>query len=226
MALKLYRRHRTECEGGHPEDSRSGEFEEGRRGWKRCGCLIHASGTVLGKFSRKQTGKSSWDEARTVAVVWETSGGDGEVPAAPPKIEPPAKTTIERAVLAYLAERAEISAPNTLRKNRFLLNKLKAHSEQRGYVLIEQWTPLDVREFRALWKVSPHTASKNMTIVKSFFEFAVSNEWLSRSPARLIREVRGKATDNAKERIPFSDEEIKRMFEACETLYGKMPIRW
>ena len=34
MALKLYRRHRKECEGGHPEDSRSGEFEEGRRGWK------------------------------------------------------------------------------------------------------------------------------------------------------------------------------------------------
>jgi hypothetical protein len=29
MALKLYRRHRTECEGGHPDDTRSGEFDEG-----------------------------------------------------------------------------------------------------------------------------------------------------------------------------------------------------
>jgi len=38
MALKLYRRHRIECEGGHSEDARTGEFEEGRRGWKRCGC--------------------------------------------------------------------------------------------------------------------------------------------------------------------------------------------
>jgi hypothetical protein len=36
MALKLYRRHRKECEGGHPEDSRTGEFEEGRRGRKKC----------------------------------------------------------------------------------------------------------------------------------------------------------------------------------------------
>jgi len=60
MALKLYRRHRTECEGGHPEDARSGEFEEGRRGWKRCACLIHVSGTLGGKFNRKQTGKSEW----------------------------------------------------------------------------------------------------------------------------------------------------------------------
>lgn len=181
---------------------------------------------MQGKFSRKQTGKSIWHEARAVASVWETSGWDGEVPTTPLLTEPPAKRTIEEAVSAYLAERAEISAPNTLRKNRFLLNKLKAHSEERGYVRIGQWTPLDVREFRAAWKVSPQTASKNMTIVKSFFEFALSNEWLARNPARRVREVRGKVIDNAKERTPFSDDEIKRMFEACATLYGKTPIRW
>jgi len=28
MALKLHRRHPKECQGGHLEDSRSGEFEE------------------------------------------------------------------------------------------------------------------------------------------------------------------------------------------------------
>src|SRR5215472_11516750 len=71
MALKLYRRHRKECEGDHPEDSRSGEFEEGRRGWKRCACLIHAAGTLGGKFNRKQTGKSDWHEAKALAASWE-----------------------------------------------------------------------------------------------------------------------------------------------------------
>jgi hypothetical protein len=34
MALKLYRRHRKEREAGHPEDERTGEVEERRRGWK------------------------------------------------------------------------------------------------------------------------------------------------------------------------------------------------
>ncbi len=67
MALTLYRRHRTECEGGHPEDTRSGEFEEERRGWKNCACLIHASGTLGGEFNRKQTGKSDWDALRKTA---------------------------------------------------------------------------------------------------------------------------------------------------------------
>lgn len=46
------------------EDTRSGEFEEGPRGWKKCACLIHVSGTLGGKFNRRQTGKSDWEEAK------------------------------------------------------------------------------------------------------------------------------------------------------------------
>ena len=53
MALKLYRRHRKECEAKHPEGHRTGEFEESRRGWKHCACLIHATGSINGKFNRR-----------------------------------------------------------------------------------------------------------------------------------------------------------------------------
>ena len=67
MALPLYRRHRLECEAGRPEDTKSGEWEERRKGWKRCSCLIHLSGTLDGKYSRKATTTSDWLEARQVA---------------------------------------------------------------------------------------------------------------------------------------------------------------
>jgi site-specific recombinase XerD len=95
-------------------------------------------------------------------------------------------------------------------------------------VLIDQWGPFDVREFRQSWQVSSVTAGKDMAVVKSFFEFALSNEWITRNPARLVKNPRGCAGNDphAKERVPFSDEELKRMFEACETKYGKRPIRW
>jgi choline dehydrogenase-like flavoprotein len=36
MGLSRYRRHRRDCKTGHPEESRSGEFEERKKGWKRC----------------------------------------------------------------------------------------------------------------------------------------------------------------------------------------------
>jgi len=62
------------CKAGRLEDSKSGQFEEGRRGWKRCACLIHATGSVEGKFSRQSTGKSDWEQANSVAAAWESTG--------------------------------------------------------------------------------------------------------------------------------------------------------
>src|ERR1700728_4335166 len=107
MALTLYRRHRIECEGGQPEDSRSGEFEEGRRGWKKCACLIHVSGTLGGKSSRKQTGKSKWDEAKAVAAVWEQAQSwDGPAPVgltpAPAPLAADNRIRIADALTAFL----------------------------------------------------------------------------------------------------------------------------
>ena len=71
MALNLYRRHRKECEAGRAEDSNSGEFAERTRGWKRCACVIFVSGTLAGRFSRKRTGATTWDEARAYAAAVE-----------------------------------------------------------------------------------------------------------------------------------------------------------
>ena len=71
MPLHLYRRHRQQCEGGHPEDSRSDDFQERKKGWKKCSCFIFASGTLSHKFGRKYTGKTNWDEAKVVAGAWE-----------------------------------------------------------------------------------------------------------------------------------------------------------
>lgn len=137
--------------------------------------------------------------------------------------------TIERAVATFLAEHAETSAQkHTQKKYRILMNKLRVYSEAKGYVVIDRWGPIDVREFRSTWPVSPATAAKNMSNLKAFFEFAVSNEWIARNPARLLKNPRGRASSDPRqeERSPFSDEELKRMFEASETQYGKRSIRW
>jgi site-specific recombinase XerD len=233
MALTLYRRHRLECEGGHAEDARSGEFEEGRRGWKKCACLIHVSGTLSGKFSRKKTGKSDWDEAKAVVAIWEAAQSWDGVPKVeapvPPAPEPDAsRVTIERAIKAFTAEFQEHAAINTQKKYRLLLAKLKTFSEEHGIVTIDQWGPINVREFRASWSVSPQTAAKNMSTVKAFFEFCLSNEWIPRNPARLVKNQRGRdAADRRNEqKLPFSDAELKAMYETCETKYGKQEIRW
>jgi site-specific recombinase XerD len=94
-------------------------------------------------------------------------------------------------------------------------------ANSRGYVMLNQWTPIDVREMRASWSVSSQTAAKNMSTVKALFEFCVANEWLPRNPARLVKNQRSRdATDRRNEqKLPFSDAELRAMYEACETKY-------
>lgn len=240
MALNLYRRHGSNCPGGRALHDMTYEADELRRTWKNCACPIYASGTLNGRFKRKNTEQKHWPEAIAIAGTWETAcRWDGDTRPAPSEQQPPLSNesitpssgegvTIERAVAAFLAEHSESSATNTQKKYSIMMKKLKAHSAEKGYVKITQWGPIDVREFRQSWNVSSVTAAKNMSSVKAFFEFALSNEWITRNPARLVKNPRGRAGDDlrTRERSPFSDEELKRMFEACETLYGKQPIRW
>ena len=182
-------------------------------------------GTLGGQFKRKNTKQTAWPEGKAVASAWEAAGRWQDERAAPPGPSQPAPepltstpegVTIERAAAAFLGEHAESSAPNTQRNYGFLVKKFKAYSVEKGYVMLDQWGPIDVREFRQSWQVSPVTAAKNMSTVKAFFEFAVSNEWIVRNPARLVKNPRGRAgaDSRSKERLPFSDEELKQMFEA------------
>lgn len=232
MALNLYRRHRRGCKAGHPEQSRSGELEERKKGWQRCSCPISASGVLAKHFKRRNTDQVTWEQARKVADVWEQAGSwDGlpttQVPAEPvPQSNSP--MTVERAVKAFLDEHRRQSAPNTIRKRVALMAKFTRYSEQLGYISLNRWTVNDVREFRASWTVSPFTASKEFSILKSFFEFCLANEWLDRNPAKLVRKIRGRsATDTRnQQKLPFCDEELQRMYDACQSTYGKQQIKW
>jgi hypothetical protein len=61
--LSLCRSTACECAARHPEESRSGEFEERKKGWRECDCQIFASGTLVGKFRPRSTTALSWDDA-------------------------------------------------------------------------------------------------------------------------------------------------------------------
>ena len=225
MALKLYRRHRKECEGGHPEDARTGQFEEGRRGWKRCACIIHVAGTLGKKFNRRQTGETDWERARAVADACQKTGSwDGEITPPPqPLPEPsPHRVNVSTATKTFLDELQETAAFATHKKYRLLMARLKKFSEQRGYVMIDQWEPIDVRQFRSTWPLSPQTAVRRMAMLKPFFEYCVSNKWMPSNPARSIKNPKGREMSSRanEQKLPFTDDEIKKMYEACQR-YGK-----
>ena len=222
MALTLYRRHRTECEGGHAEDSRSGEFEEGRRGWKKCACLIHVSGTLGRKFSRKQTGKSDWKEAKAVVAVWEAAQSwDGPVTVEPaPESPAPAsgRITIANAIAAFLAVRegAKI-APSTLRKYRTFTKQLREYADSKGYVMLDQFTSTDIDVFYATWKLGARAKGKALGTLRSFFRFCMNPELLAKNPVTSdLKPPLG--ANRVANKVPFTDAELERIMDACDKL--------
>ena len=115
MPIALYRRHRQSCKAGHQHNSRTSEYDERKKNWKRCACPIFASGSLNGIFKRQNTGHWEWENAKRAAANFETCGSwDG------PKAEPPApaaavpgaadakRTTIEDATRAFLAQPPEL----------------------------------------------------------------------------------------------------------------------
>jgi len=129
------------------------------------------------------------------------------------------RISIENACKAFLTEGQEHAAFATQKKYRLMLAKFRAFSANRGYTLIDQWGPSDVRDFRSSWSISPQTAQRRMSMLKAFFEYCLSNEWVERNAARLIKNPKGRdAGDRRNEqKLPFTDDDIKRMYDACPT---------
>src|SRR5580658_3505875 len=126
MALNLYRRHGSDCAGGRPHQATTYESDEIRRSWKRCLCPVYASGTIDGRFKRRNTERATWDEAKAVVRTWEDAAswdGVAKLPAPLPP-EPPAadanRITIERAIQAFTTE-YQNHAANTQKNYRLLL---------------------------------------------------------------------------------------------------------
>jgi len=223
MALRLYRRHRRECEAGHPEDFKSGEFEEGRRGWKRCGCPIHASGTIRRKFERQSTGQWEWDAARAVAAQREST----ETWYGLPRMEAPephpfsiaqaASPTIPEATEAFLSkcETRDIRR-TTLAKYRSFTNQLNAYAANRGYIQIDQLSVLDMDRFYASWTDAIRSRAKKLERLKSFIQFCKKRNWLAEDIAEDLDAPYGASVTIPK--APFSEEELQRIYAACDRI--------
>ena len=221
MALKLYHRHRKECEGRHPEDSRSGEFEEGRRGWKRCSCLIHASGSLAGNFKRKQTGTSDWDEAKALIASWEAvNSWNGKLapPPSPPASAASSRVTVMDATRNFLRHREGSGiARSTLGTYSTFTKQLIVFADSLGYVMLDQFTSSDIDVFYSRSKLGARTKGKTLGTLRAFFRFCVHRKWIPESPVSPdIKPPVG--ANRVANKAPFTDQELQRIFDACDKL--------
>jgi integrase len=232
MAWHLYRRHRRDCVAGRPFESRSGESDEHRKGWKRCCCRIYVSGILAGEFTRQNTHKTIWDDARAFVAALDTpprSTEDGAVPtspaqavppvavvaALPPAAAAPVRITIEHAVAAFLVTKEAAVAFSTFRKHRTFTKHLQTYGERKGYVCLDQFRPEDLDVFYARIPLGPRSKAKFLEWLRGFFQYAVNRDWLPKSAvSRDLKPPRGAA--RAANKMPFTDEQLEDIIQACD----------
>lgn len=173
MALNIYRRHGSHCPGGRTLHDMSYDADELRRSWKKCSCPIYASGTLNGRFKRKNTERTSWDDAKAIVSLWEAAGTWDLSPPAKPLEAPPqpeenlaaraAGISIAEATESFLANRQNRGIEtSTLVKYRTFVKQLRAYCDSRGYSQLEQLSVMDMDRFYASWADGKRARAKKL----------------------------------------------------------------
>jgi integrase len=219
VALHIYRRHRRDCKAGHAEDSLSSEFDERKKGRKRCDCPITASGTLAKKYRRQSTGQWEWEAARAIVTSWEQAGEwGGGAPTRPPKAAPPeslTRITITAATQAFL-DRISTKGfePATESKYRTFIKQLRAFTDSHGYVYIDQLAITDMDRFYASWQDGKRAKARKLHKLTAFIEFCVKRKWLMEDISADLEPPEGHSIPANK--TPFTDGEINRILAACD----------
>jgi site-specific recombinase XerD len=220
MPHHLYRRHRRDCNAGHVEDSRTGEFEERRKGHKRCSCPIFAGAQINGKRSRKSTGRWEWDAAKSVVAAWD--GLPATKPDPAPSNTAETRTTIREATDAFQARATNKGiADGTLRKYRTFIKQVVLYADKRGYAYIDQLTIDDMDRFYAGLTDGPVSKGKKLGMLRSFVKFALKRKWLKEDIAEDLEAPKG--TTVSANKSPFTDDEMDRIYAACDKLGPAIP---
>jgi integrase len=230
MALALYRRHRRDCKAGHPEELRTSEYDERKKGFRRCECPIFVSGTLQRRFRRQTTAQWEWDAARAVASQLEAADDwDGAIEEPlPPKMDESRgqnRIAINDATDAYLSRcRDRAIRPPSYAKYRTFVNQLHAFARDRGYVYLDQFGVADMDLFYGSWKDGIKAKAKKLDRLKSFVKFAVKRKWLAEDIAGDLQAPAGSSIPFPK--APFTDDELDRIYAACDRLGAPAKRNW
>jgi hypothetical protein len=135
------------------------------------------SGTLAGDFTRRNTHKTAWADARAFVAALDTPPRSAEVSAAstslptvvptanvaaalPPAASAPMRITIEHAIAAFLVTKEAAVAYATFRKHRTFTKHLQTYADHKGYVCLDQFRAEDLDVFYARTPLGPRSKAK------------------------------------------------------------------
>jgi integrase len=174
-------------------------------------------------FKRKNTERVQWDEAKGIAAGWEAAARWSEAPvativSAPVPEAQNTRMKITDAIRVFMSLReGEKITHATLRKYRTFTKQILAFAESRGYVMLDQVTSADMDLFYGGLNLGVRSKAKRLSTLRAFFRFCVNREWLQKNPVSSdLKPPLG--SSRVANKIPFTDEELERIINACDLL--------
>jgi integrase len=90
-----------------------------------------------------------------------------------------------------------------------------------SYLMLDQFSVSDMDRFYASWKDGIRSKAKKLETLKSFIRFCRKREWIDKDIADDLQAPEGSSIPANK--MPFTDDELGRLFKACDDLGGPTP---
>lgn len=220
--LTLFRRHTAACRRAYAPSNRAG---------LDCDCFLHAEGVLGRELVRSTTGTRSMQRARKMVVAAEERGSwlpPVEAIRIPPT--PAAVSAIPAAIAAFLHEcespKARNLSPASMDQYRSLLGKLSRFCEVHGYADLTELTHKSLTAFRDSWNIGPAATATAISRMRAFMAFSVQMGYCATNVAKGIKKPKP-----VTERLPFSEDEMKRIVSNAEMISGELAafvllMRW
>ena len=129
---------------------------------------------------------------------------------------------MEEATRAFLlkCESRQIQT-STLRKYSTFVRQFLAFCESRGYSRMSQLSVGDMDRFYQSWKDGIRARAKKLDVCAHLYKFCLKRKWFTENLVEDLETPVGSSI--AADRLPFTDQELEKMYEACEHL-GE--LRW
>ena len=192
--LTIYRRHLKSCE--HRSQGRS---------YRRCKCPIWVDGLISTLEIRKSMGTRDWDKAQKQVRAWEAEQTIEQEDCASP-------VTVKNACEAFMADaEARNLGEETLRKYRSLFRQLQSFADREGIQYVQDLDFSALTRFRTSWSDHNLSALKKLERLRSFFRFALENEWVKSNYAKKLQPPKVSRPPT----MPFDGHEMVAILGAC-----------
>jgi len=171
---------------------------------RNCQCPIAVEGVLAGRKIRKSLDVRGWEAAQKIVRDWEANPNCAAV-----TVKEACDKFIEDAEARNLSE-------GMVRKLKLVTKELTGRF---GAISLRSLSVDDLRTIVHGWKLAPITKQKRIEMMRGFFRFCTDSGWLDRNPAKAVRlpVVKHRPT------LPFSDEQMERIFWACEVIRETHP---